>query len=136
MGYAATILNPGGHALTAVANEALTAGDAVKLVAVTGSEDFRVGVADTAASDIPMGVCVKDTASGALAAIQPFGLVIKGRAGDTVTLGAAITFESAGGLLPTTTVGDYVLGTALNAATDGQNVYVLGSGHMRYAATS
>lgn len=130
------IFNPGGGAITAIANEAITAGDCLKLVAVTGVETFRLGVADTAASDIIIGVAEEDVASGAYFQFQPNGLVGSVRAGDTITLGASLTCESGGGAVVTTTVGDYLLGTALQAATDGNRCIYISGGTRRFAATS
>lgn len=137
MGYRADIVNPGGGPLTATADEAITAGYALKLVAVTGTETYRLGIADTAASDIIVGIAVEDAAAAEdVFAWQPIGIVCRGVAGDTVTLGAALTCESGGRLIATTTVGDYAIGLALEASTDGNDFSFLVGGHFRYAATS
>jgi len=119
-----------GKPITYITSEAIAAGLAVKLE--TGG---TVGIADTAASDIIIGICVEATASGLGAPILCGG-ICKALAGTAINEGEALTCEDGGRVVDTTTTGDYLVGRALSDAEDGEYFEIQVMGHVRYAATT
>ena len=123
-----------GQPVTMVVSEAVAeTGIALKIDAAG-----TVSIADTAASDVIVGIAM-GTASAAndLITMYPVASVVRCRAGEAIDEGAALTCESGGRLVATTTTGDYLAGHALEDAADGDLCMVLLSGaHNRYAATS
>lgn len=126
---------PGAVIITKTSSEDMSsaAGKAVKLDAAG-----TVGIADTAGSDLVIGICV----DGGAASGDPVSVCVQGAckalAGEGVNEWAALTCEAGGDLIATTTPGDYLAGSALEAAAaDGDYIWILvGGGHARYAATS
>lgn len=119
------VMNPGGHPVTCVANAAIAApstGTAFKLVAASDKE-IRVALA-TDPTDLVFGVLALDP-GGAVAAgdrltIQPFGLLLKYRAGATIAIGDRLAAAADSRFDPNTNAGDATPLMALNVVTDGQ----------------
>lgn len=92
----------------------------------------------SAATDAFIGVLQNKPKAGETAEIRLVNAegTLKVVLGGTVAKDAMVTADSAGKGVSTTTVGNYVLGMALEAGVAGDIIEVLPIAHRRYAATS
>lgn len=92
----------------------------------------------SAATDIILGVLQNKPKSGENADVTLANAqgTVKVVAGGSISAGNMVTADSAGKAVATTTVGNYILGMALEDADSGDVFEVMPIAHRRYAATS
>lgn len=92
----------------------------------------------SAATDFLVGVLQNEPKAneGAEVSLISGGGTCKVIAGGSISVGDALTADSNGQAVATTTTGNYLIGRALEAADAGDIIEVLLGGHNRYAATS
>ena len=92
---------------------------------VKASADGQVALATAKASDFVVGVLTDGVADGSSSAagvsVQIAGIA-KAKAGAAVAIGAALTCDSSGRAITTTTGGDNLLGRALTAASGANEI--------------
>lgn len=91
-----------------------------------------------AATDAFIGVLQNKPKSGENAEVRLINAegTLKVKLGGTVSKDGLVTANSSGKGVATTTVGDFLLGRAMEAGVDGDIIEVLPIGHQRYAAIS
>ena len=122
-----------------VATRAVVAGGVIRegRVVVKGATAGAVIEGGTAGTVPAWGISVQAAAAAgdSLDIVCVPGCIAKCEAGDTITLGDRLTFNNVGELITATAGTEYVVGIALEGASDGEYLSVqLTSMHVKWAA--